>query len=111
MLNSISRYSLVFILILIRQSHAQPDRRIIYPPFYAFLANNPGQEMWARSEFDDRDWQRLSFGRFPFENWRGRGWFCYVLEIDSPRLEAPLGFSLTLRGAAEVWLDGQLQYR
>ncbi|MGH7601053.1 MAG: hypothetical protein ACREOI_32245, partial [bacterium] len=111
MLNSTSRYSLVFILLSVWQSHAQPDRPIIYPPFYAFLADEPNRETWARPEFDDRDWQRLPFGNFPFENWRGQGWFRYVLEVDSTRIEAPLGFSLTLRGAAEVWLDGRLQYR
>ena len=109
--NSISRYSLVFILALVWPSHAQPDRPIIYPSFYTFLAGDPGEENWTRHEFDNRDWQRLPFGNFPFENWPGQGCFRYVLEIDSTRLEVPLGFSLTLRGAAEVWLDGQLQYR
>jgi len=95
MLNSTSRYSVVFILLLVWQSHAQPDRQISYPPFYAFLADNPVQETWPRPEFDDRDWQRLPFGNFPFENWRGQGWFRYGLEVDSARHEAPLGFSLT----------------
>lgn len=111
MLNSIRRYLLVFFLLLIRQSHAQPHRQIIYPPFFAFLAEAPDQDKWTRPKFDDRDWQRLPFGSFPFENWRGQGWFRYGWEVDSARHEAPLGFSLTLRGAAEVWLDGQLQYR
>lgn len=111
MLDSISRYSGVFILLLAWQSHAQLDRQIIYPKIYTFLADDPGHETWPRPEFDDRDWQHLPFGSFPFESWQGQGWFRYILEVDSARLETPLGFSLTLRGAAEVWLDGQLQYR
>ncbi len=70
---------------------------------------------WADPAYDDRDWEIASSwlapGRLPLSGWSGLGWFRLHLTIDSSLVNQPLALLMNQRGAAEIYLDGELIHR
>ncbi|RPI02384.1 MAG: hypothetical protein EHM72_04315 [Calditrichaeota bacterium] len=65
---------------------------------------------WADPSFDDSAWQKLRLsesGKNLPDSWPGVGWFRLHVVVDTSVVASPLGFILTQRGAAEIYLDGK----
>jgi serine phosphatase RsbU (regulator of sigma subunit) len=74
---------------------------------------HPGDDpQWAEPDFDDSDWEItntfLSPHNLPASGWDGIGWFRLHLTVDSMLVNKPLILDMWLRGAAEVYLNGEL---
>jgi len=85
---------------------AEVREKIKFPDYYKYRMGD--QLKWAEPDFNDNLWQKVKWGSFPIEQWQGNGWLRYELQVDASLLNKPLGFTLELQGAAEIYLDGQL---
>jgi serine phosphatase RsbU (regulator of sigma subunit) len=85
---------------------ARVNGKIKFPDYYRYHIGD--QSQWAQPDFNDSLWQKAKWGSFPVKQWQGIGWLRYKLEVDASLLNKPMGFTLELQGAVEIYLDGQL---
>lgn len=75
---------------------------------------HPGDDMlFADPDYEDAFWETVSTmirADNPPPDWDGLGWFRLRFQVDSVLVGIPLGLRLVQRGAAEVYLNGQLLY-
>ncbi len=74
---------------------------------------HPGDNpQWADPAYDDSDWEItntfLSPYNIPASGWDGIGWFRLHLTVDSSLVNEPLMLDMWMRGAAEVYINGEL---
>jgi signal transduction histidine kinase/DNA-binding response OmpR family regulator len=88
---------------------AQIKEKIVFPQFYTYQVGD--DTAWAQPAFDDSAWEKMKFDEFPFDRWRGIGWFRAVFEVDSTLWNKPLGLKMEYFGSVEFYLDGELLHR
>jgi serine phosphatase RsbU (regulator of sigma subunit) len=98
-----------FIFFMFFCLHGGVGEKITYPAFYKYHVGD--QSQWSQPDFDDSQWPEARWDSFPTDQWRGIGWLRYELEVDASLRRKPLGFAVSLKGAAEIYLDGRLIYR
>ncbi|MFZ5519557.1 MAG: SpoIIE family protein phosphatase [Candidatus Zhuqueibacterota bacterium] len=76
---------------------------------------HPGDNpSWADTALDDSGWELygpgIRFDRPPKNGWQGIGWFRLHVRVDSVFWNKSIALLIRQRGAAEVFVDGQLEY-
>ncbi|MCU0324671.1 MAG: ATP-binding protein [Spirosomaceae bacterium] len=66
---------------------------------------------FAKPEFDDKQWRNIAiddeFSEFPAIEKNTIGWFRKKIKIGDSLVNKPLIFSINIKGAAEIYLDGK----
>jgi serine phosphatase RsbU (regulator of sigma subunit) len=93
--------------------HLRPEELNQHRMLSQYWRYHPGDNpRWADPDFDDSDWEItntfLSPHNLPASGWDGIGWFRLHLTVDSSLVNKPLILDMWLRGAAEVYLNGEL---
>ncbi len=101
------------LLILLAQSlagvypSAENIQEISFFNEYAYYTGSDAPAGWMNPDFDDDAWPRLASGVFPHSALKEKSWFRHTFTLRSDSVAIQQGLLLTLRGVAEVWLDGR----
>jgi len=76
---------------------------------------HPGDNpSWANTALEDSSWELYGSGiridRPPKNGWQGIGWFRLHVLVDSVLWNRPIALMIRQRGAAEIFVDGRLEY-
>jgi sensor histidine kinase YesM len=77
---------------------------------------HPGDNpQWAKPDYDDKTWEPvnpvLELHHLPMVKEAGIGWFRLKMKVDSSFLNEKIAMVLTIHGASEIYLNGELLYR
>lgn len=61
----------------------------------------------AKPDYDDKNWKLVYPEDIDSSELNGIGWFRLSFTVDSSWLNTPLAFSLSQKGASEIYLDGK----
>ncbi|MFV1980175.1 MAG: hypothetical protein ACC655_03405, partial [Rhodothermia bacterium] len=75
---------------------------------------HPGDDsLWSYAEYPEVGWEpvvvtEFSDDRLPAQGWSGIGWFRANIQVDESAVGVPFAYVLAVRGAAELFVDGDL---